>query len=43
MLINAAKTRKIALAASPALALGKGTFSARPESRPGASVHRAGT
>jgi hypothetical protein len=42
-LINAAKTREIPLAASPALALAKVTFAARLETRTGASVHRAGT
>jgi hypothetical protein len=41
--MNAAKTRKIPLAASPALALDKAAFVARPEPRAGASVHRAGT
>jgi hypothetical protein len=42
-LINAAKTRRIPLAASPALALGKVAFATRPETRPGVAVHRAGT
>jgi hypothetical protein len=42
-LINAAKTRKISLAASPALALDKVAFATCPETRPGAAVHRAGT
>ncbi len=42
-LINAAKTREIPLAASPALALAKVTCAARPETRPGASVHRTAT
>ncbi|MDQ6868971.1 MAG: hypothetical protein M3178_11405 [Pseudomonadota bacterium] len=42
-LMNAAKTRKIPLAASPALALDTVTFATRPETRPGAAVHRAGT
>jgi hypothetical protein len=42
-LINTARTRKIPLAASPALALDKVAFATRPETRPGAAVHRAGT